>query len=143
MKYIVVTEIDQISKIPCTVLPMVGGVSLPEIKGINLDWADMSTWPVEVAQDGKYLRPPKYYATCDDDANLDVAGVVEVLTEQEWMERKHDEFYARRPYNSWIWDSKTLTWASPIPYPENVNFNEYYWDENTISWVKETVMTET
>jgi len=136
MKYICVTEVDAKTKIPCTVEPQRTGPSMPAIKGLQLDWADKSTWPVEVAQDGKYLRAPKYYGTCDDDADTTIAGVLEVLTEQEWMQRKHDEFYARQPYPSWTWDAETFVWSSPVPYPEGAENWEYRWDEETTSWVE-------
>jgi hypothetical protein len=79
---------------------------MPKIKGLVLDWVDKSTWPVELDPTGRYLRAPKYYGTCDDDADLDCSrGVRSQLTEVEWMTRKHDEFYARQPYPSWVWNS--------------------------------------
>lgn len=136
MKHIAITEVDAKTKIPCTEAPQRNGPKMPKIKGLVLDWVDKSTWPVELAQDGRYLRAPKYYGTCDDDANLNVAGVLEVLTEVEWMNRKHDEFYARQPYPSWTWNSFNLTWNSPVPYPENADFDAFVWDEATTSWVE-------
>jgi len=136
MKHIVITEVDANTKVPCTVEPQRTGPSMPEIKGFALDWMDASSWPVELAPDGTYLRAPKYYGTCDDDADLTVAGVLEILTETDWLQRKHDEFYARRPYESWVWDAETFVWSSPVPYPEGAEFWEYIWDEETTSWVK-------
>ena len=132
--FVCVTEVDSSTKIPCTVEPQRTGPSMPQVKGLQLDWADMSTWPVELAQDGTYLRAPKYFGTCDDDADTSIVGVLEVLTEAEYNQRKHDEFYARRPYPSWIWNPETLVWSSPIPYPDDGK--QYYWDEETTSWVE-------
>lgn len=134
MKYICVTEVDAKTKKPCTVEPQRTGPSMPRIKGLQLDWADKSTWPVELNNDGVYLRAPKYYGTCDDDAEINIAGVLEVLTEQEWNQRKRDEMYARQPYPSWVWDEATLTWSSPTPYPEDAENRWYYWNEDTLSW---------
>lgn len=136
MKYICVTEIDATTKIPCTVEPQRTGPSIPVIKGLALDWADMSTWPVELATNGTYLRPPKYYGTCDDDADTSIPGVLEILTEQEWNQRKHDEFYARQPYESWIWNPETFVWSSPIPYPDGAEFDAYQWDEGACTWIE-------
>lgn len=136
MKYIVVTEVDAHTKKPCTVEPQRTGPSMPEVKGLSLDWADKSTWPVEVGEDGTYLRAPRYYATCDDDADTSIPGVLEVLAEQEWFKHKHDEFYARRPFESWTWNPETFVWSSPVPYPEGAGFDEYVWDESTLSWIK-------
>lgn len=132
--HIVVTEVDALTKIPCTVEPQRTGPSLPKLKGLKLDWADRSTWPVELAQNGTYLRAPKYYGTCDDDADLNVSGVLEIISQEEWMQRKYDEFYARQPYPSWIWNPSDLTWSSPVPYPENADPDSYFWDEETTSW---------
>lgn len=132
--YICVTEVDSNTKIPCTQEPQRTGPSMPKVKGLALDWADKSTWPVELAPDGTYLRAPKYYGTCDDDADTSIAGVLEVLTEAEWMQRKHDEFYARKPYESWTWDAASMTWNCPVPYPEGADYHAYYWDEPTLSW---------
>jgi hypothetical protein len=141
MKHIVLTEVDAKTKVPCTVEPQRTGPSMPQIKGLVLDWADKSTWPVEIHPTGKYLRAPKYYGTCDDDADLTVAGVLEELTQVEWTARKHDEFYARQPYPSWIWNSFDFTWSSPVPYPEDAGTGEppkrYSWDEATTSWVEQ------
>lgn len=136
MKYICITEIDCQTKVLCTVAPQQTGPSLPALKGLILDWANYSAWPIKVNSSGIYLNAPRYYGTCDDDADLSVNGVLEVLTEQEWMQRKHDEFYARRPYQSWIWNAETFVWSSPIPYPPNAEEWEYRWDEETTSWTK-------
>jgi hypothetical protein len=136
MKHIVLTEVDAKTKVPCTVEPQRTGPSMPKVKGLVLDWVDKSTWPVELDPTGIYLRAPKYYGTCDDDADLTVAGVLEELTQVEWTTRKHDEFYARQPYPSWVWNSFDFTWSSPVPYPEGADFSAYKWDEETTSWVE-------
>jgi hypothetical protein len=132
--YICVTEVDAKTKIPCTVEPQRTGPSMPDVKGWQYNWDNESTWPVELASDGTYLRAPLYYGTCDDDADTTIAGVLEIITEEEYNQRKYDEFYARQPYPSWIWDPETLTWSAPVPYPDDGN--NYYWDENTLSWVE-------
>lgn len=132
--YICVTEVDSKTKIPCTVEPQKNGPSMPKIKGWQFKWSNESTWPVELAQDGTYLRAPLYYGTCDEDADTSIAGVLEVLTEVEYNQRKYDEFYARQPYPSWIWNPDTLTWSAPAPYPNDGN--DYYWDEPTTSWIE-------
>lgn len=135
MKYIVVTEVDANTKIPCTVEPMRTGPTMPIVDGLELDWADYSTWPVETKQ-GIYVRAPKYYGTCPDNANVEIDGVLEVLTETEWMQRKYNEFYARKPYPSWTWDSATMTWNCPVSYPQGADPTKYYWNEPTLSWIE-------
>jgi len=135
MKYICITEVDAITKIPCTVEPQRTGPSMPAVKGWQFKWADKSTWPISTDSTGTYLRAPKYYGTCDDDADTTIAGVLQVLTETEYTAARTAEHEARRPYPSWIGYLDTMTWSAPIPYPDD---NEVYqWNETTVSWDKE------
>ena len=112
---------------------------MPDIKGLQIVWRDQSTWPVETSSDGTYLRAPKYYATCDADADLNVAGMLEVLTETEWNERRVTEHEATKPYPSWVGYLDTMTWAAPVARPANALLNggnvRYKWDEATVNWV--------
>ena len=139
MKHICVTEVDAVTKIPCTVEPQRTGPSMPAVKGLKIVWQDKSTWPVELASDGTYLRAPKYYGTCDDDADTTIAGVLEVLTEAIWNERKIVEHEATKPYPSWIGYLDTMTWSAPVARPVDAILNggnvRYQWDEATLSWV--------
>lgn len=86
--HIVVTEIDHNTRIPCTVAPQRTGPSMPDVKGLKIIWADQSTWPVDTDSTGTYLRAPRYYGTCDDDADITISGVLEVLTEAVWNEHR-------------------------------------------------------
>lgn len=137
--HIVVTEVDAVTKVVCTSEPQRTGPSMPAIKGLQIVWQDKSTWPVEVAQDGTYLRAPKYFGTCDADADLNVAGMLEVLTETEWDERRVTEHEATKPYPSWIGYLETMSWAAPVARPANAIMNggdtRYQWDEATVNWV--------
>ena len=42
-------------------------------------------------------------------------------------------FYAPSPYPSWILNTQTYLWESPVPHPQSGG--PYYWDETTESWV--------
>jgi hypothetical protein len=112
---------------------------MPAVKGYKHIWHDSSTWPVEVAQDGTYLRAPKYYGTCDDDADTTIAGVLQVLTEDEYNAARTAEHEARRPYPSWIGYPDTMTWGAPVTRPVNAVVNggnvRYQWDETTVNWI--------
>lgn len=134
MKYICVTNIDAGTGIVCTAQPMRTGPVYPNILGLQLSWADQSTWPVPCKPDGSYVVAPKYYGTCDDAADTTVSGVLAVLTEQEWNDRKRQEMYARRPFASWVFDEATFVWSSPTPYP--TDGKSYRWDEPTTSWTE-------
>lgn len=137
--HIVVTEVDAVTKIPCTVEPQRTGPSMPAVKGLKIIWQDKSTWPVSTDATGTYLRAPKYYGTCDDDADTTIAGVLEVLTETEWNERRVAEHEATKPYPSWIGYLDTMSWGAPVPRPIDAVMNggnvRYQWDEATINWV--------
>lgn len=139
MIYICITEIDAVTKIICTAEPQRTGPSIPEIKGWVYSWNDNSTWPVEVASNGTYLRAPKFYGTCDDDADTTIAGVLQVLTEAEFNAAKVIEHEARKPYPSWIGYLDTMTWAAPVARPADAVINggnvRYQWDEATVSWI--------
>ena len=137
--YICVTEVDAVTKIVCTDEPQRTGPSMPAVKGLKIIWQDKSTWPVSTDSTGKYLRAPKYYGTCDADADLNIAGVLEVLTETEWNERRVSEHEATKPYPSWIGYLDTMTWAAPVARPADAIMNggnvRYQWDEATVNWI--------
>jgi len=142
MKYICVTEIDAVTKIICTSEPQRTGPSMPEVKGWQYLWSNQSTWPVETSSDGTYLRAPRYYGTCDDDADTTITGVLQILTEEEFNTLRNAELEAKRPYPSWIAYLDTMTWSAPVARPVNAIINggnvRYKWDEVTVNWVAET-----
>ena len=129
--YICVTEVDAVTKIVCTAEPQRTGPSMPTVKGWTHIWHDQSTWPVEVASDGTYLRAPRYYGTCDDDADTTI--------ELEFNAAKVAEHEARKPYPSWIGYLDTMTWAAPVARPADAVMNggnvRYQWDEATVNWI--------
>lgn len=133
MKHICVTHIDAATGILCTEEPMRTGPSFPAI-GFAYAWANESTWPIQCTPEGAYTVAPKFYGTCPDDADTTAVGVLEVLAEAEWMQRKRDEFYARRPYASWVFDEATFACNPPVAYPQDGK--QYKWDEATTSWVE-------
>ena len=137
--YICVTEVDAATRIVCTESPQRTGPSMPKVKGLRILWDDSSTWPVELSPEGVYLRAPKYYGTCDDDADTNIPGVLQVLTEEEYKSLKLTELEARRPYPSWIGYEDTMTWGAPVPRPANAILNggnvRYEWNEEIVNWV--------
>ena len=137
--HIVVTEVDAVTKIVCTDEPQRTGPSMPAVKGLKIIWQDKSTWPVSTDSTGRYLRAPKYYGTCDADADLNIAGVLEVLTETEWNERRVAEHNATKPYPSWIGYLDTMSWSAPVARPVDAVMNggnvRYQWDEATVNWI--------
>jgi hypothetical protein len=45
----------------------------------------------------------------------------------------HDVFYPPQPFPSWVLNTNTWLWNSPVPCPDDGK--SYYWDEITKSWV--------
>lgn len=136
MKYICVTEVDAETRVPCTTAPMRTGPSFPNVSGWQFKWADNSTWPISLSANGTYLRAPKYFGTCNDDVNVNEAGVLSLHTEEEYLALKLAEHQARKPFPSWVGDLETMTWQSPVPYP--ADNKQYIWDEPTTSWIEVT-----
>jgi hypothetical protein len=135
MIYLSITQIDADTKIICTAEPMRTGPSYPQIKNCNIVWCNKSTWPIATTPEGAHTVAPLFFGTCDDDANLSVAGVVATYTQEEYSALKTAEHQARKPYPSWIGDEETMTWSPPILYP---NDNKIYkWNETTVSWDKQ------
>jgi hypothetical protein len=136
--HICVTEVDKDTRIPCTAEPQRTGPSMPDVKGLAILWVDKSAWPVELAEDGTYLRAPKYYGTCDDDADTTIPGVLEVITEADFLQRKDAEILARKPFASWVWNEEEQMWKPPFPRPADAVINggtvRYQWDEETVNW---------
>jgi len=102
--YICVTHVDSRTKIPGTKAPMRNGPTFPDVKGLNIEWWDESNWPLTHPD-----QFPRFYGTCDDDADTDIPGVVFVFDDQEdeegevttaeelYLEQKAQEERARLP----------------------------------------------
>ena len=85
--YICVTHVDAKTGIPCTETPMRRGPAMPNVKGLKVRCADYSQWPTET---------PNFYGICDDDADVSMAGVIKVLSEQEYTALVKFEIKSRR-----------------------------------------------
>jgi len=48
----------------------------------------------------------------------------------------NDVFYPESPFPSWVLDTSTWTWGSPVPYPQDGKV--YVWNESTTNWVEVT-----
>ena len=90
--YICVTHVDAQTKIAGYKRPTYNGPTFPDVKGLTIVWWDESNWPL--THPDQY---PKFYGTCDDDADTSIDGVVEVLTEEVYNERYEAELFARMP----------------------------------------------
>ena len=47
-------------------------------------------------------------------------------------DKENDVFYAPKPFDSWVINTNTWTWESPIPYP--TDGKEYNWNESSLLW---------
>jgi hypothetical protein len=44
-----------------------------------------------------------------------------------------DAFISPKPYPSWLLNTETCDWESPVPYP--TDGGQYTWDEASLSWI--------
>jgi len=87
MKYIAVTYVDRITGIPGFKKPMKKGPAHPNVKGLNIEWWDSSRWPIQHPDDY-----PLFYGTCDDDADLDIDGVMKVFEDSDTDGTAKDQY---------------------------------------------------
>ena len=80
--HICVTHVDSRTGIPCTVAPMSHGPKFPEVKGLVVEFGNQTQWPTYT---------PIFFGTCDDDADLDVPGVIRALTPEEYQLERQKE----------------------------------------------------
>ena len=132
--YIQITNIDADTGILCTQAPMRTGPALPNVKGFQFIFQNESDFPIASNADGSLSTAPLLYGTCDDDADTTLVGVVKVLSEVEFNADKQAEHLARQPYPSWVGDINTMSWQSPVRYPQDGKY--YQWDESIINWVE-------
>jgi hypothetical protein len=138
--YIQITNIDADTGILCTEAPMRTGPALPNVKGFQFIFAKESAYPIACNEDGSLTTPPLLYGTCDDDADTNLVGVLKVLSQVEFDADKQAEHQARKPYPSWVGDIDTMSWQSPVPYPQDDK--RYYWDEPSVSWKEFTPVVQ-
>ena len=50
-------------------------------------------------------------------------------------DQTNDVFYAQQPFPSWILNTATWLWESPVPYPTDKT-EICYWDETIKNWVE-------
>lgn len=136
MIYLSITQIDAVTGIACTAEPMRTGPSYPQIKNCNIVWCNKSTWPIATTAEGAHTRAPLFFGTCDNDADINIPGVVATYTEAEYQALKFTEHQARRPYPSWVGDFETMAWEAPTPYPQDNK--SYSWNEEQLAWVEIT-----
>lgn len=80
--HICVTHVDAKTGIPCTEAPMSHGPAFPKVKGFKYEWANMTEWPTD---------RPLFFGTCDDDADVSIAGVIKTLTQEKYLSMRQTE----------------------------------------------------
>ena len=69
-----ITQVDAATGTPCTVEPMRRGPAWPKVKGLKILFGDQRNWPTNT---------PFFVAECDDDADLDVRGVIGPMSDED------------------------------------------------------------
>lgn len=89
------TYVDKKTKIPAHVAQAKNGVGFPDVRGLTVDFADESNWPVTNPRGF-----PRFFGTCDQQSlvvDVNKTGIIAVLTDQEYEQCKQDELRARKP----------------------------------------------
>ena len=73
--YIQITQVDAATGTPCTVEPMRRGPAYPKVKGLKIEFGDQRNWPTNT---------PMFFCTCDDDADTNVKGVINILSKEQY-----------------------------------------------------------
>ncbi len=47
-------------------------------------------------------------------------------------DKENDVFYAQQPFSSWVLNTNTWLWESPVPYPNDGE--SYFWNEEDRNW---------
>ena len=92
MKYIKYTMVDKRTRVPIWDEPAKNGPDQPDVKGLELKFADKSNWPISTGSP----RYPIYFGTCPDDSDTAKPGVIQELTETEYNEAYENELNRRK-----------------------------------------------
>lgn len=88
-QYIKFTYVDKLTEQPVSKQPARNGQTLPNITGLNYEFALQSKWPV-------LNTHPELFGTCPDSSNIDIAAVLQQITQTEYDEIKQQELGARK-----------------------------------------------
>jgi len=108
MKYIAVTYVDKKTGVPGFKEPMKRGPVHPNVKGLNIEWWDASRWPIEHPDDY-----PLFYGTCDNDADLDIPGVMRVFEDNE------NDGTAKEQYDA-LWNQELKARLPAVATPRQI-----------------------
>lgn len=87
MKYLSWTYVDALTGIPCLIAPTRNGPANPAVKGLAFGFALESRYPTVY---------PVFYGTCDDEAEMDIPGVLAVIDQAGYDQALAGEMTARR-----------------------------------------------
>lgn len=88
MKYLKYTYVDAITGIPVNEAPATNGPKAPDVEGLEFSFALESQYPTNT---------PTFFGTCPDESITMVPGVIDVLTEADFLRAQKDEMFARVP----------------------------------------------
>lgn len=87
MRYLKYTYVDAGTGVPISQSPARGGPTMPRVAGLAFAFALESEYPT---------LAPTFYGTAPDDSDTSVPGILEVLTEAEFLEAQAKEMEARK-----------------------------------------------
>lgn len=87
MRYLKYTYVDAVTGVPVTQEPVRNGPVPPAVDGLEFGFALESEYPT---------LTPTFFGTCPNEANTDLPGVLDELTEDEYQSAMDSEMEARR-----------------------------------------------
>ena len=87
MKYLKFTYVDAITGIPVTDAPAENGPKFPDVEGLEFAFALESQYPTSA---------PTFFGTCPDNSVTMVPGVIDALTEADFLQAKNGEIDVRK-----------------------------------------------
>jgi hypothetical protein len=88
MKYLKFTYVDAVTGTPVSEAPATNGPKFPDVDGLEFSFALESQYPTSV---------PIFFGTCPDESITMVPGVIDALTEADFLQAQKDEMHARVP----------------------------------------------
>lgn len=88
MKYLKFTYVDAVTGVPVSEAPATNGPKFPDVEGLQFAFALESCYPTNT---------PTFFGMCPDESITMVPGVIDVLTEADFLRAQKDEMFARVP----------------------------------------------
>ena len=103
MQYLTFTHVDAVTGVPVFDAPAANGPVFPAVDGLVFLWARESKFPTPI---------PEFFGTCPVGVNVDVPGVLAVLSEADFETLRQEELAAREAQHRVLWQITRLAFRN-------------------------------